>query len=129
MKNITSEWLKSAESDLILISKIIDDENLTHLAAFHAQQVVEESFKAIIEEFGIGTFKSHSLENLYEKVKHKISQNFKTDLFISLDQRYIDARYPGEMGLLPNGKPAIAEAREFYDLGIDIYKLTNQICL
>ena len=128
MKKITSEWLKSAESDLSLISKIIDEENLTHLASFHAQQVVEKSFKAIIEEFGIGAFKSHSLENLYEKVKHKISRSFKTDLFVLLDQLYIDARYPGGMGLLPQGKPSLAESLEFYELGIEIYNLTNKLC-
>jgi len=26
---------------------------------------------------------------------------------------YIDARYPGDMGLLPSGKPTIAEAERF----------------
>lgn len=129
MKNITSEWLKSAESDLLVIAKIIEDENLTHMSAFHAQQVVEKSFKAIIEEFSLGTFKSHSLENLYEKVKHKIPQDFKTDLFILLDQLYIDARYPGEMGLLPDGKPSLEDVLEFYELGREIYSIANLICI
>jgi HEPN domain-containing protein len=128
MKDITGEWLKSAESDLRLIGKIIEDENLTHLSAFHAQQVVEKSFKAIIEEFGIGQSRIHSLENLYEKVKNKISRNYKIDLFILLDQLYIDARYPGEMGLLPEGKPSLVETQEFYDLATDIYNLALQIC-
>lgn len=128
MKDITGEWLKSAESDLRLIGKIIEDEHLAHLSAFHAQQVIEKSFKAIIEEFGIGKFKSHSLENLYEKTKHKISQTYRIDLFILLDQLYIDSRYPGEMGLLPEGKPSLLEAQEFYDLGTDIYNLALQIC-
>lgn len=32
-----------------------------------------------------------------------------------LDQLYIDARYPGNLGLLPDGAPSIADAREFYD--------------
>jgi len=121
MKEITGEWLKSAESDLILISKIIQEENLSHLAAFHAQQAIEKSFKAIIEEFEIGQFKTHSLENLYEKVKDIISLTFKTDLLILLDQLYIDARYPGDMGLLPEGKPSLVDVQEFYELGLELY--------
>jgi len=128
MKNITNEWLKSADCDLRLIGKIIEDENLTHLSAFHAQQVIEKSFKAIIEEFEIGRFKTHSLENLYEKAKHKISRDYRIDLLILLDQLYIDSRYPGEMGLLPEGKPSLVEAQEFYDLGKEIYSQALQIC-
>jgi HEPN domain-containing protein len=121
MKAITGEWLKSADSDLILISKIIREENLSHLAAFHAQQAIEKSFKAVIEEFEIGQFKTHSLENLYEKVKDIISLTFKTDLLILLDQLYIDARYPGDMGLLPEGKPSLVDVQEFYELGLELY--------
>ena len=34
-------------------------------------------------------------------------------LLRKLDQLYIDARYPGDLGLLPNGKPDITEARLF----------------
>jgi HEPN domain-containing protein len=49
MKKITNDWLISAESDLLLIYEIIDLEALTHLSAFHAQQVVEKSFKAVME--------------------------------------------------------------------------------
>ena len=128
MKEITSEWLKSAESDLILISKIIREENLSHLAAFHAQQAIEKSFKAIIEEFEIGQFKTHSLENLYEKVKDIISLTFKTDLLILLDQLYIDARYPGDMGLLPEGKPSLVDLQEFYELGLELYDKVRVIC-
>jgi HEPN domain-containing protein len=49
MKKITNDWLISAESDLAIIDRIIDQPNLTHQVAFHAQQVVEKSFKAISE--------------------------------------------------------------------------------
>ena len=54
---------------------------------------------------------------LYGKIKEKFTSEINTDLFILLDQLYIDARYPGELGLLPDGKPSVSEAREFYNLG------------
>jgi hypothetical protein len=41
MKKTTEDWLISAESDLLLIQKILTHENLTHLSAFHAGVGVE----------------------------------------------------------------------------------------
>ncbi|HZL11033.1 MAG TPA: HEPN domain-containing protein [Prolixibacteraceae bacterium] len=127
MKKTTKDWLNSAESDLQLIQEIISLENLTHLSAFHAQQAIEKSFKAIIEEFDLGFIKSHSLEMLYNKVNDKISTRINSDLLILLDQLYIDARYPGELGLLPDGKPSILEAESFFDLGKQLFKSANKI--
>jgi HEPN domain-containing protein len=128
MKKTTNDWLVSADSDLLLIQEIITYENLTHLSAFHVQQAIEKSFKAIIEEFDMGLKKTHSLEMLYGKIKEKLNTEINTDLLILLDQLYIDARYPGEMGLLPDGKPSISEAREFYNLGKMVYELAKSSC-
>ena len=122
MKKITNDWLLSAESDLAIIDRIIDQPNLTHQVAFHAQQVVEKSFKAIIEEFEIGFIKTHSLNALYSKVEDKIEMVIDSDLISLLDQLYIDSRYPGEMGLLPDGKPSRQQAVEFYEFAISILK-------
>lgn len=128
MKKTTNDWLLSAESDLLLIQEIINRENLTHLSAFHAQQAIEKSFKAIIEEFDLGFIKSHSLEMLYDKVKEKILAEIILDHLILLDQLYIDARYPGELGLLPDGKPTLKEAATFYNLGKQIFDAAKIAC-
>ena len=98
------------------------------MSAFHAQQAIEKSFKAIIEEFDLGIKKTHSLEMLYGKIKKKVTTEINTDLLILLDQLYIDARYPGELGLLPDGKPSVSEAREFYNLGQIIFKEAKINC-
>jgi len=45
MNQNSIEWLKAAKDDLDLINKIINESNLTNLAAFHAQQAVEKSLK------------------------------------------------------------------------------------
>jgi HEPN domain-containing protein len=128
MKSTTNEWFLSAKSDLILIQEIRKVDSLTHLSAFHAQQAVEKSFKALIEEFDLGFVKTHSLETLYNLVKRKISVNLDTDMLIILDQLYIDSRYPGEMGLLPNGKPSISEVEEFYKYASLVYDESNKSC-
>lgn len=128
MKKTTNDWFSSAESDLLLIQEIISIENLTHLSAFHSQQAIEKSFKAIIEEFELGFIKSHSLEMLHNKVKEHIISDIDLDQLILLDQLYIDARYPGELGLLPDGKPSAKEAKEFYILGKQIFEAAKLIC-
>ena len=65
---------------------------------------------------------------LYGKIKEKVTSEINTDLLILLDQLYIDARYPGELGLLPDGKPSVSEAREFYNLGLIIFKEAKINC-
>lgn len=121
MKAITKDWLISAESDLAIIKLIIHDESLTHQVAFHAQQAIEKSFKAIIEEFELGFIKTHSIRTLMGIISVKITINVDPELVIMLDQLYIDARYPGEIGLLPFGKPSLANAIKLQNLAIDIY--------
>ncbi len=40
MKKLAEEWLKHAEKDLLTIERIIDEEYLTNIVAFHAQQCI-----------------------------------------------------------------------------------------
>lgn len=128
MKKTTNEWFLSAESDLLLIQEINSIENLTHISAFHAQQSIEKSFKAVIEEFDLGLSKTHSLETLYNSVRDRITVKFDTDILIILDQLYIDSRYPGEMGLLPNGKPTLTKGKEFFRVAQKIFEAAKSAC-
>lgn len=128
MKKTTEAWLQSAESDLLLIDEILANETLTHLSAFHAQQAVEKSFKAIIEEFDLGFIRTHSLEMLYNIVRDKMLMDINIELLIILDQLYIDSRYPGELGLLPNGKPSLTEGNQFNNFAKDIFLSAKNAC-
>jgi len=42
MKKVTEEWLTAAEDDLYVIEKIISDDRLTNMVAFHSQQCIEK---------------------------------------------------------------------------------------
>lgn len=64
MKEITKEWLKAAQDDLDAIQEILPVEHLAHIVAFHAQQCVEKSAKAVIEEYELYFIKTHSIETL-----------------------------------------------------------------
>ena len=66
MKQITKDWLETAKLDLEAISHIIQNDRLTGHVAFYAQQTIEKSLKAIIEESGERVPKIHSLSKLFE---------------------------------------------------------------
>ena len=114
MKELTVEWLKSAQDDLLLIESIEDKERLTHMIAFYSQQSIEKALKAILFEFENQTPKIHSIASLFDRVSKYIKLDIEDSLNNELDKLYIDSRYPGDIGLLPNGKPSIKDADNFY---------------
>lgn len=109
MKPITREWLNAANDDLIAMEVMLGREEITNMVAFHAQRAIEKSFKAIVEEYNLGNFKTHHLESLYAKILPFLS-GFNETILAELDTVYIEARYPGDLGLMPHGKPSIEEA-------------------
>jgi HEPN domain-containing protein len=126
MKNeLAAAWIASALADLKSIEHLKDDEFLTHIVAFHAQQCVEKCFKALLET-SIGEVpRIHSTLKLFAMVRNELKCELDTDLLTDLDALYIDARYPGDLGLLPDGKPTLANAREFYDFARKIFNIIN----
>ena len=122
---MAQEWLKSAIGDLQTIEEIIDNEHLTHIVAFHSQQCVEKSFKALLELHEIDIPKIHSLLKLSKMVQKYLPVEDK-DKLDELDSLYIDSRYPGDFGLLPNGKPSLEKIKTFQSFAKNIYNLVNK---
>ena len=122
MRVFTREWLKASNDDLLTISKLLNDAHLTHIVAFHAQQSIEKSFKALLEELELEIPKIHKLKKLY---KQYFVEDFSCDedLLSILDDLYIESRYPGDLGLLPDGKPTLENAMEFYRLADELFTL------
>ena len=115
MKAITSEWLALAADDLAAARLLLSHVELTNVVAFHAQQAAEKALKAAIEELDLGLVKTHSLARLCDMVKPHYPLVTDADMLDRLDSVYIEARYPGEMGLLPYGKPTTEDATDFYN--------------
>jgi len=122
MRESTLNWLKFAQSDLETIKEIIHNEDLTHVTAFHSQQCIEKSFKAIIEEYQLSEhIRTHNLLTLYKLTTQVVNLKVNEDLLELVNKLYIDSRYPGEIGLLSYGKPKITDAKKFYKLAQEIY--------
>lgn len=128
MKVITGEWLERAKDDLHAAEILLQQPELTNMVAFHAQQVVEKSLKAILEEANIPPIRTHSLTRLYGLAKAHLSFSVDGDMLDRLEAVYIEARYPGEMGLLPEGKPSQAEANRFYEFAKEFYGQGRTAC-
>lgn len=120
MKNITREWLNASQDDLTAARHLLNVQGLTNLVAFHTQQSLEKVLKALLEEKEIPNIKTHDLIRLYNLVKKFfIISDIETLLLIN--ELYTDSRYPGDLGILPEGKPSIHEAKEFIEYAELIY--------
>jgi len=105
----------------------LQNEFLTHIVAFHAQQAVEKCFKAIIEEKEDNLPRIHDLTRLYNKISDYIDFNIEIISLNMLDSIYTTSRYPGDIGIIPDGKPSIEEAKELYDFAKYIFDNTIQL--
>jgi HEPN domain-containing protein len=126
MKKLTENWLKAAKDDLDVIERIINDAHLSHMVAFHAQQCLEKLFKAVIEEHDIEMQKIHKLVTLYGRIESFFGEEVDLQLLKTLDSLYIEARYPGELGLLPNGRPTQDDAKNFFSYAGNVFERVSK---
>ena len=122
MNEITKQWLMYINDDLITAKELLDNDLLTGIVSFHCQQAIEKSFKAVLQERGHRIPKIHSLIKLYSLVEPFIQLDISLDMLKLLDSIYISSRYPSEFGLLPEGKPSMEDAKEFYEFTLNIYE-------
>ena len=103
MKTSTQQWLDFAKADLLNCERILDDDFLTAIVAFHSQQAVEKCFKAFIEEKNLTIPRIHSLVRLYSVIESFLDQPFETRELLAFDSVYINSRYPSDIGMIPTG--------------------------
>jgi len=109
VKENTKPWMEFARQDLSAAEKLQSDESLSNVAMFHCQQCVEKSLKALYEESERHIPRIHSTLKLYAdilKLVPGINQFATNEDLTYIDAVYIDTRYPGGFGLLPNGTPS-----------------------
>jgi len=126
MKKQAKGWLGSASDDLLVIEEIINNDYLTHMVAFHSQQAIEKAFKAILEEQESLVPKTHDLIPLHRQIKQYIDVDIDIDLLQQINSLYIDARYPSDLGLLPDGRPSTEISEKMYLLAKAIVERVKQ---
>jgi len=63
----------------------------------------------------LGFIKTHDLIKLHDVIKNYIEFQIDINILKQINETYISARYPGDIGLLSDGKPTIKEAETFYN--------------
>ncbi len=98
MKKLTSAWVRKAESDFAVASKLSSGRDSHHdEVCFHAQQAAEKYLKALLEELGQPVPRTHILEDLVIALVpfHPTLKAFRRGAKF-LTRFAVDTRYPGE---------------------------------
>jgi len=90
---------------------------------------MEKSLKAILEEANLDVPKIHGVHRLSALIKGSTNCDLpiSDDELDSIDDIYIDMRYPCNFGLLPSGFPSKKQAEEFIRLAERIYNSTMKL--
>jgi HEPN domain-containing protein len=120
MKRLVEEWVSFAERDVMTAEEIIDNPLLTRIVAFHCQQAIEKYFKGYLLEHDKPLIRIHNLSKLYEMTKKIKDLEIDEDILVRINDTYIEDRYPGDLGMLPDGVPTNEEAQSFLQFAKEI---------
>jgi len=121
MKKQAEDWIVLADKDLYVCEIILKDEYaLTNIVAFHCQQAIEKYLKAFLIEKGSFLIKTHDLIRLNEMVNEIKNMGLDENKLMEINEVYVESRYPGELGLMPDGMPSNEQAREFIDFAKEV---------
>jgi len=123
MTDMAKEWLARAKEDLETVEKLLDDEGLTNIAAFHAQQCIEKCFKTVIEAAGKPVPRIHDLVRLSALVSEIAAIPVDETTLIELSTVYLDSRYPVTTGFLPSGKPDLQDVSRYHQVAAEVFRL------
>ena len=129
MKKQVEAWIELAEKDILTVSEIIKNPNLTNIAAFHCQQAIEKYFKAFMLENEKPLMRNHNLLALYGTMKEIVDFELDEDLLSNVNDIYLESRYPGEIGLLDDSSmPTLEQVNQFFIFTKEIEtKIKNEL--
>ena len=126
MKNITKDWILMADKDLSAAEILSKEEYpLTNIVVFHCQQAIEKYLKAFLVENDIPIIKTHDLIKLNDVIKEIIDLKIDETNLLLVNDIYSESRYPGEIGLLPDGLPTNEQAKDFIEYAKEIKIIIN----
>ena len=113
MKKRIEQWFQFAKIDIESAEVLNEKDRLTQAAAFHCQQAVEKILKGAIESFDKTVPRIHDLIRLLNIVKNETDIEIDSKMLKQINEVYIDARYPSDVGLIPKGIPDTATIGNF----------------
>ncbi|HUZ17127.1 MAG TPA: HEPN domain-containing protein [Spirochaetia bacterium] len=126
MKQLAENWLEYARRDLQAAQQLASKADLAALVAFHCQQCIEKSLKALLELHDEPIPRIHDLVTLLERVKEREALEAEEDTLLQIDDAYIDARYPKSEMPAAMQSPSLAKANEFVKLAKEIHEAASR---
>ena len=121
MKKQAKDWILLADKDLCASELLVKvDHPLTNIIAFHCQQTIEKYLKAFLIEKNIPLIKTHDLIKLNGLIMEIKNLGIDEKKLILINEVYVEARYPGELGLIPEGLPTYEQAIEFIEFAKEV---------
>ena len=109
IQEIVAGWMRQARSDLA-VAKMIDNEEIApEILAFHAQQAVEKSLKALLVQRQVEFPRTHIigvLVNLCRESGYSINEVLEEA--VTLSSYAVTTRYPGESDPLSREEARLA---------------------
>jgi len=128
MKNETSGWVFFANNDMLTAELIIDHAELSGEIAFLCQQAIEKYFKGYLTEHGKRFKKIHDLLMLYSEVKSIKDWNLDKIMLRDISEIYTVTRYPGNIGMMPDGQlPSIEKARSYWEFAKKVKAIFTEL--
>ena len=121
MKRQTEDWILLADKDLQAAEILFKTEYpLTNIVAFHCQQTIEKYLKAYLIENDVPIMRTHDLIRLNGMIKEINDLGIDEENLMIINEVYIGARYPSELGLTPDGMPSKEQAEKFVEFAKEI---------
>ena len=127
MRRPVEAWLDRARIDLKSAQKLARHADLTPSTAFHCQQCIEKCFKALIENREMPVPRTHNLPHLLALAAGSDALTLDEVLLNQVNEVYVDSRYPGDTGLVPEGRPSLQKARAFLSFAEEVYRKAQNL--
>ena len=126
MKRQVEDWVMLADKDLCAAEILLkDDYPLTNIVAYHCQQTIEKYFKAFLIENDVSIVKTHDLIRLNGMIKEIKDLGIDENKLMTINEIYVEARYPGELGLISDGIPTNEQAKKYVEYAREIKSIIS----
>ena len=127
MKELARRWLTFADKDRQTCEQIKDSQGLRAIAAFHTQQMIEKSLKAILVCEGQNPPRIHDLVRLAAVVSAATGELVvNADELERINQYYTFSRYPQAFQTDPSEEPSASELESMISTGRKIFDQASQ---
>lgn len=128
MKELARRWLAFADKDRQTCEQIKESRGLRAIAAFHVQQMIEKSLKAILVCHGQNPPRTHDLVRLAALVTAAVGKSVvNPDELERINQYYTFSRYPLALEMDASEEPSAQELTSMVSTGRTVLDLARQL--